>query len=685
MRRGTPPQATSRQACAQCHIRKVKCDATEVGFPCTNCRTASREDCRLHLKRKRVSAKLPQRGPVPFCAAIPSASPQEQSLSPKAPTPVPKVEVFNLLNVDVDAAADGEYVFRRHLVEFIDQPQLTERPIDQHARTTYVGTDVSNISFLVRQQFGDKIANISHFPTNRIARRHTCYEPDRLPVEAFQLPEKSVVDRLLAAYFKHVNPGFPVVDEVLFMRQYQSRDPENPPSLLLLHSMLVVGAHVCFDQPNRESLKATFFRRAKSLFDARFERNRDVIVQAALLLTWHADGPEDVIANAWYWLGIAVRTATGMGMHRDAEKSTLVPHVKRMWRRVWWLLFQCDTLVSLQYGRPQSIHLGDSDVQKLKPSDFEDCGTNTRVSYVVQATELCVIIADALRERFRLGTTLGSRQDTLRKTDEAFANWALHLPTILQLRIGPTLDLWASNLHLIYNTALILLHRAKPYPLSASGVHGEDADICKTAASVIQNLFQCLCERNEIRYLWTSSINCLFTALIELSVEVRLSNPVLAISALRRYDSALFSLRELARYWPNAQSILHFFESSVRLQETRRGSGQLEANTGAMEGLRQSPLPDMEIDQAASTAQSVEKERNITSRADPERLSEAPSLQGVPEAHDELPQMYSQMPVEEQDPTAMRDYALEGFESWNQWRQTYWQQPEFTDEFLFTF
>lgn len=663
----------------------MKCDATEVGFPCTNCRTASREDCRLHRKRKRASAKLPQRNPVPFRAAISPTTSQEQSISPKALTPVLKVEVSNLLNVDVDAAADGERVFRKHLVEFIDQPQLTERPIDQHARTTYVGTDVSNISFLVRQQFGDKIANICHFPTNRIARRHTCYEPDRLPVEAFQLPEKGVVDQLLAAYFKHINPGFPVVDEAIFMKQYESRDPENPPSLLLLHAILVVGAHVCFDQPNREWLKATFFRRAKSLFDARFEGNRDVIVQAALLLTWHADGPEDVIANAWYWLGIAVRTATGMGMHRDAENSTLVPHVKRMWRRVWWLLFQCDTLVSLQYGRPQSIHLGDSDVQGLQRSDFKDCGSNTRISYVVQATELCVIIADALRERFRLGATFDRRQEILRKTDEALANWALHLPTALQLRIGPTLDLWASNLHLIYNAALILLHRAKPYSLSASGAHGEDADICKTAASVIQNLFQCLCERNEIRYLWTSSINCLFTALIELSVEVRLSNPVLAISALRRYDSALFSLRELARYWPNAQSILHFFESSVRLQETRRDSGHLDASVDTVEGLRQSPAPDRETDPIASMNQHAPNEKGVPSTAALELLSRAPSPPKVSQVNDGPREEDSHTVIAEQDPTATRDYALESFESWNQWRRTCWQQPEFPDEFLFTF
>lgn len=663
-------------------MRKVKCDATEVGFPCGNCQSAARGDCRLHLKRKRTSAKLPGRGPEPVrlpAVVATTVSPQGSAGSPKTPRAVPKVEVADLLSVD-DTSTESDYLFRRQLAEFIDQPHLTERPIDRHARTMYVGTDVSNLSFLVRQQFGSKVENVSHFPTDRIARRHTCHDPDRLPLEAFQLPEKGVVDRLLRAYFTHINPGFPVVDETIFMKQYESKDPDNPPSLLLLHAILLVGAHVCFDQPNREHLKATFFRRAKSLFDARFERNRDTIVQAALLLTWHADGPEDVVANAWYWLGIAARTATGMGMHRDAENSTLVPHVKRMWRRVWWLLFQCDTLVSLQYGRPPAINLADSDVQRLKPSDFQDCGADARVQYVMHASDLCVIVSEALRERFRLRSTAEDRQEMLRKTDEDLATWALRLPVGLQSRLGPRLDLWAANLQLIYNTALILLHRTRPHhpssPLRAHG--GEDLDICKTAAGVVQDLFQSLCERGETKYLWTSSINCLFTTLIELSAEVRLSNPVLAISALRRYDSALFSLRELARFWPNAQAVLHFFENSVKLQEKPDTApvDNAESNKSLHPGATRA-LEDADADETNETSSGNE---DATLEAD---VAES-TMPTFPPAHPSM-ENHGGPRTTDQEAAEARSSAQEEFESWSDWRHAYWQQPEFESEFLFTF
>lgn len=56
---------------------------------------------------------------------------------------------------------------------------------------------------------------------------------------------------MLGAYFLHVNPVFPVVDRDLFMAQYRARDPQNPPSLLLLHALLVAAAHVLYERGHR--------------------------------------------------------------------------------------------------------------------------------------------------------------------------------------------------------------------------------------------------------------------------------------------------------------------------------------------------------------------------------------------------------------------------------------------------
>jgi hypothetical protein len=49
------------------------------------------------------------------------------------------------------------------------------------------------------------------------------------------------------------------------------------------------------------------------LFDLHYENNREHLVQAALLFTWHFEGAGDIAANAYYWIGIACRLAFGPG------------------------------------------------------------------------------------------------------------------------------------------------------------------------------------------------------------------------------------------------------------------------------------------------------------------------------------------------------------------------------------
>ncbi|KAL1893742.1 hypothetical protein Sste5346_006243 [Sporothrix stenoceras] len=695
--------------------------------------------------------------------------------------------------------ADGEY--KKYLVEFIDQPQLAERPIDKTARILYVGSSLSNIHFLLRQRMSANGANPKketneenvtcasarkedtavHYPTNRIAKPSAglgALAADGLPLEAFQLPPKRTVDQLLGVYLQHINPGFPVVDGRLFMRQYRARDPANPPSLLLLQAMLVAGAHVLYkdDPDTRHTQKAVFFRRAKMLLDARVERNRDTVVQAALLLTWHADGPEDVAANAWHWVGLAARTATGLGMHRDADGSTLVAHNKRMWRRVWWLLVACDVLVALQYGRPPALHLDDTDVAPLTASDFVDCGSGTRVDYVLHLVQLCILLSThVLRRQFRSTYSSSSRekdrQSALRRTDEALANWSLHLPPSLQLsgQSDPTsssastsINVWTASLHLTYNTALLLLHRQAPSPHAAldtkiGGPSPDDVEICTNAAVAIQQIFHAVCASGQAVYLWSSSINSLFTALIQLSGDVQRStsttsaptikssssksrsrgNPLLAVAALRRYDAALASLRQLAAFWPNAQAVVQFFEQSVRTgsasaaqptsgdasatSEEMQHSGSNTTTTTTVDSTRHTtPVPDLpQVTESVTVTKDFAAYPSVDPSADmhlemdtvDSRLSHSHS-QSYEDHHMPDHHVSSHGPS---DPD-MAQHLLSSFvaaarpmlpfeghhhhhhghtppmaDPWNapganaDWQCIYWQQPELTDDFLFSF
>jgi transcriptional regulatory protein AMDR len=244
-----------------------------------------------------------------------------------------------------------------NLAEFIDREDVRTAVIDQHGRTCFIGTEVSNFNYLVRQSsFQPGYDSVFHFGNRQFARKFTAHDLQHVPPEALERTSREMETRLLRAYFENVNTGWPIVDEECFMAQYERKTARCQLPLPLLNAILVVGAHVvaAYDGSVRE-LQPTFFHRAKLLVDYRFEQDRTMYVQVALLLTWYSDGLEEIVANAWHWIGIATRTALGCGMHRDVSGSSMTPIAKRTWARLFWVLFQFDTMVSLSYGRPQAM------------------------------------------------------------------------------------------------------------------------------------------------------------------------------------------------------------------------------------------------------------------------------------------------------------------------------------------
>ena len=368
-------------ACVHCHRRKVRCDARVVGTPCTNCRSSGKTDCRIHEKKKRFAVRsildpVPIRSrPLPLTDNVANhAAPVVTSHPPTFPSafqggPIAPALTSNAHQngfqqsagsepfgrPDLSHAHEAHAEMEQHLVKLIDEEDSGQREIQRGVRAFYVGHEHSNMSFLIRQQ-RDQDDDVYHFASNEIPRRQMKTGHDQLLMDALTLPETSLADELVQAYFTYVNPGYPIVDEDLFMAQYRNRDPADPPPILLLQAILLVGTHVSRQKAERDALKEIFFRRTKYLFDNRIERNRDILVQVALLLTWHSDSADDdVAADAHFWVGVAARIATGLGMHRNPVSSRFATRDRRMWRRVWYILVQFDVMVSLSYGRPQAM------------------------------------------------------------------------------------------------------------------------------------------------------------------------------------------------------------------------------------------------------------------------------------------------------------------------------------------
>ncbi|KAK7452576.1 fungal specific transcription factor domain-containing protein [Colletotrichum acutatum] len=482
----------------------------------------------------------------------------------------------NELNAQTHYATE---VATRNLADFLDREETGYQDILPSGRLYFIGTEFSNLNYLVRQRSQRPDQHVLHFGSHPLAPRMSS-----VPPEALELPTKALADELVQAYFVHINRGIPIVDEEFFMKKYNNTDTnedfarQRPLSLLLLNAILLVGAHVLSNQRDElKALKAVFFKRAKALFDCRFEQHRETYLQAAILLTWQCDDLEDVISNSWYWIGIAARTAYGMGMHRDASPSGLNVMDKRLWRRLWWTLYQYDVLVSMAHGRPQAISLDDSDVPLIEQCHLEDT-PEAEASFIVQHTQLCIIFAKVMKKRVALRCKEGEKAEATRKADIALAELVTNLPERLQLSSGDP-DIWQSMFHITYNSFLILLHRPPPraVPGPSSVEASNDLTICSDAAATIASIFESLRKREMLAGLWLPSLHMLFTALVHTASQMHSSNPIVAAKSKRHTESMIHTLHAMKSQWLYAQSLLNLFEPK---RQRNRGLDQQSTHLG---------------------------------------------------------------------------------------------------------
>ena len=189
--------------------------------------------------------------------------------------------------------------------------------------------------------------------------------------DPFGLPHRFVADRLVDAYFKFRHPLNAYLHENSFRTRYnrlwlsedlggEEATEGNLAWLGLVNLVFAFGseyAHVTSRSAAAVD-RARFFKRAKTLvFSGLLQAGSIELVQALLLMGQYLHGSLE-LNNCWTVVGLAIRTAQGLGLHLDRGKlvADVVEHEVR--KRVWWGCFIFDRVLSMKVGRPPTIHDG---------------------------------------------------------------------------------------------------------------------------------------------------------------------------------------------------------------------------------------------------------------------------------------------------------------------------------------
>ncbi|CAG8314748.1 unnamed protein product [Penicillium nalgiovense] len=276
-------------ACSWCHHRKVRCDASILGSPCTRCRQDGRSECVLRAKNFKQSSS--SANPLPM----------HQNSGSKVTT----ARKFNDLHQSPNHPALTSQLHAHGLSlddRSISPPQFPNVPYTEYA-------------FVDSQQLLSLPSEDVAFLTSK---------------GCLSLPASNAIDEFAQQYFKRIHPLVPVLDEAKFWCIYRSNQGTGSKiSLFVLQSLI--------------------FASCPLLFELRTERLSHANAQGAVLLT-HYISAEDPQAGS-LWATRAIEQAILIDAQPSLLVENVATSLKkRLW---WSILLRDRSLCIGLRRRPQ--------------------------------------------------------------------------------------------------------------------------------------------------------------------------------------------------------------------------------------------------------------------------------------------------------------------------------------------
>ncbi|KAF5313415.1 hypothetical protein D9611_008569 [Ephemerocybe angulata] len=427
-----------------------------------------------------------------------------------------------------------------------------------------------------------------------------------------QLPDQATQNRLLDIYFRNVHSAFPVIHKRSFFNVYKkthshssesddspgfNRRPRRIPTLLLLTIFAIAARYDSSGNPPPSdptvmwSAGDDYLDAAKIILDQSYSSSRLSTCQALLLMGYREVGI-GAMAQAWTYIGMAIRMAQDLGMHRGADGWARVDLGGRLFsewelqerKRIWYGCVIMDKYISTYIGRPLMIFERDFDTplpseddpEELEewvspsPTDIHVPVPSYRISCFNASSTLSGILSTIVQAIYAV-RPVSSRHAESAVLEGLLDKWYLDLPE--HLRYDPN----GSNkvtpvphvltLHMQYWCAVVLLHRPfirNIYNKPRSGDEGDDAEVmaiatknyelCASAANHISVIISAYAEKYPLDRCSVFLCYYLFTACIMhvTTLTTYPSDPQANMGLKKCMDA----LEMMATVWPSAQRAL---------------------------------------------------------------------------------------------------------------------------------
>lgn len=228
-------------------------------------------------------------------------------------------------------------------------------------------------------------------------RRITLQE---LQSERPEPPSDALGTRLIQAYLVRIHPRFPFLfrsdvweaHRCRYMLQRTdgvqsgeegpsfSSPKENGFSLFMLNMVYAIGAlNLRLTEDYKDTSPEQFYvfamQHVASVREASPIQNLEATV---LLILYHLRSESR--SGLWHLTGLAMRTVTEIGLHREASTKGLPPFEAQLRRRLFWSVYALESILAGTLGRP--ISLSDCDVDQPLPLSIDDDDDRMRTESV---------------------------------------------------------------------------------------------------------------------------------------------------------------------------------------------------------------------------------------------------------------------------------------------------------------
>lgn len=378
-------------------------------------------------------------------------------------------------------------------------------------------------------------------------------------IDALSLPIADYGDSLVDDFFTHRWPQLPVLHRRTFLEQnyYHGTGSQSELSEFQVYMVFAIASADATSPGTRHRFAhRNFFQRAIRQLNAVLAADDKECIQCLLLLCLYGSNePQSV--NMWYTVGLALRLAIGIDMHRVetvAEKSVFEAEMSK---RLFWSVYVMDRSMSIALGRPLGIQNSDISVPlPLQMTDEQLCEeypvTNlsagsrdmSTFNHVIKLRQLKTAMYETFQAPGGSVEDMTQNSDTIRRKHYIeLENWLATSPRYpLAVSMFQTPE-WFS---IAYHQGIMSLYRPSPV-LPDDSV--DTLRFCVDSAISLISCYATLNAKNKVCYTFVA-LNSLFMAAVTLLhclrasavIRTELTKPV----ANANIDSCIRLLRAIA-------------------------------------------------------------------------------------------------------------------------------------------